>query len=138
MKQSITIPPEVAAIIPYSQLQVTQQNPKAFAEPIEQLKKIIPSIPKIGETDGMNEHPTALHYFCGGTDIFVCEYDGKDEMFGFTILNGDYEMAEFGYISLSEIRSIPAINLDYYWEVQSIELARYKRYKHYFKKPLSV
>jgi hypothetical protein len=59
-------------------------------------------------------------------------------MFGFTILNGDYEMAEWGYSSLKEIRSIPPLNLDCYWEEQSIELARYKLYKHYFKRPLSA
>jgi hypothetical protein len=61
--------------------------------------------------------------------------DGKDEMFGFTILNGDYEMAEFGYIGLSEIRHIAVLNLDYYWDEQSIETARYKLYPHYFSKP---
>jgi hypothetical protein len=52
----------------------------------------------------MKEHPAVLHYFIGGTDIFICEYDGGNEMFGFNILNGDYEMAEFGYISLAELR----------------------------------
>jgi hypothetical protein len=135
MKQSIIIPPEVAAIIPYSQLLVTKQNPDDFAEPIDRLGRIIPAIPKIGATDGMSEHPAKLHYFFGATDIFICEYDGKDEMFGFNILNGDYEMAEFGYTSLSQIRHIPMMNLDYYWEEQSIEMARYKLYNHYFKKP---
>jgi hypothetical protein len=47
-------------------------------------------------------------------------------------------MAEFGYISLSEIKRIAPMNLDYYWEEQSIEAARYKLYKHYFKKPVSA
>jgi hypothetical protein len=112
MKQSIIIPPEVAAVIPYSQLLVTKQNPADFAEPIERLKMIISAIPKIGGTDSMKEHPAKLHYFCGGTDIFICEYDGKDKMFGFNILNGDYEMAEFGYTSLSQIRRISILNLD--------------------------
>jgi hypothetical protein len=161
MKQSIIIPPKVAAVIPYSQLLVTKQNLADFAEPIERLRRIISAIPKIGGTDGMNEHPVKLHYFCGTTDIFICEYDGKDNMFGFNILNGDdvvppnggavnnipigkrpagayYEMAEFGYTSLSQIRRISMMNLDYYWEEQSIELARYKLYKHYFKKPESA
>jgi hypothetical protein len=139
-KQSITIPPEVAAIIPYSQLEVTQQNPDAYAEPIERLTRVLAAIPTIGVTDGMNrtlvrEHPAVLHYFAGATDIFICEYDGKDEMFGFSILNGDYEMAEFGYIGLSEIRHIAVLNLDYYRDKQSVETARYKLYSHYFSKP---
>jgi hypothetical protein len=135
MKKIITIPPAVAAVIPYGQLQVTQQHPDAYAEPIERLTKAIGNIPPIGATDGMKEHPAVLHYFIGATDILICEYDGKDEMFGFNILNGDYEMAECGYISLAELRGISLMNLDYYWEEQSIEMARYKLYPHYFKKP---
>ena len=134
-RHSITIPPEVAAIIPYSQLEVTRQNPDAYAEPIERLTRVLAAIPTISATDGMKEHPAVLHYFVGATDIFICEYDGKDEMFGFSILNGDYEMAEFGYIGLSEIRHIAVLNLDYYWDEQSIETARYKLYPHYFSKP---
>jgi hypothetical protein len=134
-RQSITIPPEVAAIIPYSQLEVTRQNPAAYAEPIERLTRALAAIPAIGATDGMKEHPAILHYFAGATDIFIREYDGRNEMFGFTILNGDYEMAEYGYIGLSEIRHIAVLNLDYYWDEQSIETARYKLYPHYFTKP---
>jgi len=56
-------------------------------------------------------------------------------MFGFTILNGDYEMAEWGYISLSEIKNIKQLNLDYHFDEQSVEMAMYKMYPHYFKKP---
>jgi hypothetical protein len=129
--------PEAKRLIPYSQLAVTTAKIEAYGEPIERLNRIALNIPAIGATDGMKEHPAMLHYFCGSTDIFICEFDGKDEMFGFSILNGDYEMAEFGYISLSEIKHIAPMNLDYYWEEQSIELARYKLYKHYFKKPES-
>jgi hypothetical protein len=135
MQKIITIPPAVAAVIPYGQLQVTRQHPDAYAEPLERLTKAIQNIPSIGATGGMKEHPAILHYFIGATDIFVTEYDGKDEMFGFTILNGDYEMAEFGYISLAELRRISRMNLDYYWEGPSVEMARYKLYPHYFKRP---
>jgi hypothetical protein len=135
MKTIIIIPPAVAVLILYSQLQVTRKNPDAFAEPIARLTNAAGTIPKIGDTDGMKEHPAVLHYFCGATDIFICEYNGQDEMFGFSILNGDYEMAEFGYISLAELKRIPIMNLDYYWEEQSIKTARYKRYPHYFSKP---
>jgi hypothetical protein len=127
------IPPRVAALIPPSQLKATEDNISAYYEEIERLAAVI--IPGIGETDHMKEHPAVLHYFAGGTDIYVCEWDGEDTLFGFTILNRDYEMAEFGYSSLSEIRSIPIMNLDYHWEVKSIELARHLRYPDYFKKP---
>jgi hypothetical protein len=42
----------------------------------------------------------------GGSDWFISETNGEDIMFGFCILNNDYEMAEWGYVSLSELRSI--------------------------------
>jgi hypothetical protein len=45
MKTTKTIPPEVAAVIPCGQLEVTKQNPDAYAEPVkwleEQLKKCL-------------------------------------------------------------------------------------------------
>jgi hypothetical protein len=38
MKTGITILPAVAAIIPYSQLQVTKRNPEAFAPALKRLE----------------------------------------------------------------------------------------------------
>jgi hypothetical protein len=114
MKATTTIPPEVAAVIPCGQLEVTKQNPDAYAEPLERLEKRLEKCPNIGETDGMKEHPAIFHYFFGRTDMYICEFDGEDTLFGFSILNGDLYNAEWGYISLSEITSIPVMNIDYY------------------------
>ena len=47
-----------------------------------------------------------LHFFIGGCDWYIAEYDGDDIFFGFAILNGDYEMAEWGYVSFAELQSI--------------------------------
>jgi hypothetical protein len=140
MKKIVYITPseEAAQLIPYGQLLVTAANPETYSEPMERLNKIAATIPAIGATEGMKEHPAVLHYFYGGTDMYIGEFDGKDKMFGYTILNGYLDNSEWGYSSLAEIRSIPSMNLDYYWEEQSIEMARYKRYPHYFKKPQSA
>jgi hypothetical protein len=91
MKKNDYISPteEAARLIPYSQLLVTVANPETYGEIWERLNKIVPNIPAIGATEGMKEHPAILHYFFGGADMYICEFDGKDEMFGFTILNGD-------------------------------------------------
>jgi len=64
-----------------------------------------------------------LHFFIGGSDWYVMEFDGKDTFWGFVILNGDYEMAEFGYISFDELKSIRVngwqeIDYDRYWQVR--------------------
>jgi hypothetical protein len=59
-------------------------------------------------------------------------------MFGFTILNGDLQNAEWGYTSLAEITGIPVMNIDYHFEEQSIEAARYLQYPGHFKRPASL
>jgi hypothetical protein len=138
MKKNDYISPteEAARLIPCSQLLVTVANPETYSEPMERLNRIAGTIPAIGDTEGMKEHPAILYYFYGGTDMYICEYNPEEGlMFGYTILNGDLDNSEWGYSSLAEIRSIPPINLDYHWEEQSIEAARYKKYPDYFKKP---
>jgi hypothetical protein len=59
-------------------------------------------------------------------------------MFGYTILNGDLECAEWGYTSLPEITRIPQFNIDYHFPVQTIEAALYKSYPDFYKKPQSL
>ena len=59
-------------------------------------------------------------------------------MFGFAILNGDLYNSEWGYFCLTDLIKIPVYNIDYYFEEQSIEAARYTAYPMYFKKPQSV
>jgi hypothetical protein len=138
MQQSITTAHKVAALIPHAQYTVTIEHREAFEETLERLETQLDKCPKLGETDTMKEHPAIFHYFYGGTDIYICEYDGDDEMFGYTILNGDLPNSEWGYTSLSEITSIPVMNIDYYFEEQSIEAALFRQYPDYFKKPASL
>ena len=66
------------------------------------------NIPRLYETENVpaEEKLIYLHFFISGCDWFIAEYDGDDLFFGFAILNGDYEMAEWGYISFAELKSI--------------------------------
>ena len=65
-------------------------------------------IPRLYETEHipLEDKLIYLHFFIGGCNWYVSEYDGDDLFFGFAILNGDYEMAEWGYISFAELKSI--------------------------------
>ncbi len=65
-------------------------------------------IPKLYSTENtpMMAKDIHLHFFVGGCDWYVAEYDGKDTFFGYAILNNNYEMAEWGYVSLSELKDI--------------------------------
>lgn len=71
-------------------------------------KEQLDRIPRLYETDDtpLEEKTIYLHFFIGGCDWFVAEYDGDDLFFGFAILNGDYEMAEWGLVSFGELQSI--------------------------------
>lgn len=60
------------------------------------------------------------HFYLGQSHWFIAEYDHVDTMFGFCILNGDWEMAEWGYVSFQELKDINVFGLyqvqyDVYW-----------------------
>ena len=47
-----------------------------------------------------------LYFYLKNSEWFVFEFNGHDIFFGFVCLNGDIEMAEFGYFSLTELKPI--------------------------------
>jgi hypothetical protein len=68
-----------------------------------------------------------LHFYIGGSDWWAVEFDhdGGDLFFGFVVLNNCYETGEWGYFSLSEMRSIKIsgfleidCELEEYWQVR--------------------
>jgi hypothetical protein len=138
MEKLKSIPAAVAALIPAYQLNITKKNLKDFSPAILRLQAQLEKCPKIGETDGMKEHPAIFHYFFGSTDMYICEFDREELMFGFAILNGDLHNSEWGYFSLPELTSVLLHQIDYHFQEQSIEAALYKAYPKYYKKPQSV
>lgn len=71
----------------------------------ERLEKI----PKLYETEKipLKEKDVYLHFFIGGCDWYIVEYDKKNEIFfGYAIINGDFMNAEWGYISFIELRNL--------------------------------
>jgi hypothetical protein len=81
-------------------------------------------IPNLYETEkiSLKNKIIHLHFFIGGCDWYIAEFDGDDIFFGFAILNGDHLNAEWGYISFSELKSINVsgieIDNDLYWKPQ--------------------
>ncbi len=92
---------------------------------LEDLEATINVIPKssdvlenISKVAGQTESKFAmafLHFFYGGSDWWITEWDGKDTFFGFACLNGDWQMAEWGYVSLSELKSTGKVELDFFF-----------------------
>jgi hypothetical protein len=61
-----------------------------------------------------------MHFFVGGCDWWIAGYNGKDTFFGFACL-GDPEMAEWGYISYSELKELKVrrmfeVDRDMHWK----------------------
>ena len=134
-----TITGALVSIIPKYQMEATMEALEAHTPALKHLETLLEKCPKIGETNGMKEHPAIFHYFFGGSDFYVCEYDPDDGlMFGYGILNGDLQNSEWGYFSVFEFAASKYLNIDYHFEEQSIEAAIYKAYPKHFKKPQSL
>ena len=65
-------------------------------------------IPRLYETESVpvQDKLIYLHFFIGGSDWFAAEFDGDDTFFGYVVLNGDYQCAEWGYFSFSELKEV--------------------------------
>jgi hypothetical protein len=81
-------------------------------------EKQLAKLPNLHATEGVpiEEKVVHMHFFIGGCDWYVVEYDPNDRLFfGYAILNEDYENAEWGYIPLDELVEIkvpPGIEID--------------------------
>ena len=79
------------------------------------LTQSLAACPKLYQIEDVpiEEKMIHLHFFIGGCDWYIAEFDGEDLMFGFANLD-DLPNAEWGYISLSEIQSSIA-EFDKFW-----------------------
>ncbi|MFC1878262.1 DUF2958 domain-containing protein [Thermodesulfobacteriota bacterium] len=79
-------------------------------------KKQLDKIPRLYVTEDtpLKEKIVQMHFFILECDWFITEFDGEDIFFGYALLNGDQQNAEWGYISLKELQelSIKGIEID--------------------------
>jgi len=61
-----------------------------------------------------------LHFFIGWCDWYVAESDGYGDFWGFVILNGDYENAEWGYFTLTELEQISIQGIEVDCELEEV------------------
>jgi hypothetical protein len=72
-------------------------------------KKELSKIPDFYETENvpLKDKLIYLHFFIGSSDWYIAEYNKEQDLFwGFAILNGDHDCAEWGYISFIEMKQI--------------------------------
>lgn len=76
----------------------------------EKLSKLVPALYST-EKIPLAEKIITAHFFIGSADWFIVEYDQEEDLaFGYANL-GDDEMAEWGYISIDELRSVKVKNV---------------------------
>ena len=82
-------------------------------------------IPRLYQTEDipLKDKLIYLHFFIGSCDWFIAEYDGEDLFWGYALLNGDHDMAEWGYISFTEMKEVKIrgwleIDRDINWQIR--------------------
>ena len=85
------------------------------------------AIPRLYETEQIPiaEKLIHLHFFIGGCDWYITEFDGDDIFFGYAILHGDTVNAEWGYISFNELQNLKVsfieIDCDLHWKAKPVK-----------------
>jgi len=86
--------------------------------------KQLSKIPKLYSTENVMipDKKIWMHFFMGGSDWFIAEFDGLDTMFGYCIMNNDELMAEWGYVSYQELLCLRwgalEVDRDRHWKVR--------------------
>ena len=107
------IPMIVSRLLPSAQLSYTLQYFSIYAEDINKLYKLVPTIPRLGEAVVMKDPPCCLHYFTETQDYFIYEYDGEDIMYGKVKFNVFPFEIKFDKFSLAKLKENPHIKLDF-------------------------
>ena len=126
-----TIPKEIKPFMPLIQQKAIVGTDELWGI-LDNLKSIISEMPSTYQTEGVkpNEKIAYLHYFYGNSDWYIVEKDMGDgddvkqglgsglqhQAFGYSILNGDTQDAEWGYISIEELKNTNKVELDFYFE----------------------
>jgi len=89
--------------------------------------KQLAKLPRLYETENVKvtDKIIHMHFFMGGSDWYIAEYDGEALFFGFAVLNGDTQMAEWGYISFSELCRLRSgfveVDRDLHWSPKAFK-----------------
>lgn len=99
-------------------LSIQCEEKQFFKDKLAEIAELTKNMPGPRGQDDIADPTVYLHYFFGGSDWYILERDSSNEQhqcFGWAILNGDTWNAELGYISINELMSVSAMQLDYHW-----------------------
>lgn len=119
---SADIPDNVKAFMPPMQQKVIIGSVEHW-DVIRRLYNIIRDMPVLYGTESTpsKDKLLMLHYFYAGSNWYIIEKaddeDSQDaEAFGYAILNGDDQNAEWGYVDISELKNSNKVELDFFFE----------------------
>lgn len=74
----------------------------------EPTEKQLAKLPKLYETENVptKDKKVLMHFFIGSCDWYVTEYSPEDRLFFGWACLGDLQNAEWGYISLDELKEL--------------------------------
>jgi len=109
-------------------------------------KEELANIPAFYSTEEvpLKEKIIWMHFFIGGCDWYVAEYDPESQIFfGFVILNGDYDNAEWGDFSLQELCDLKVkfleVDKDCHWiPKKAIEIEKIRKAERWELKDVEV
>jgi hypothetical protein len=102
---------DVAVLIPPVQLAHIKNHLNFYGAEIIRLAAIMPTIPEIGDTEGIPEPLIYLHYFTMNAHFYICEFDGIDKMYGKADLRYLPDLPKYRTLSLSNLKSNQFIEL---------------------------
>ena len=113
-----------------------------FARKFVEFADTVTAMPKSYDTDGQGDDAVVhLHYFFRGSDWYITERDregkGTEQAYGHTILNGDIEMAETGYVCLDEILQ-HNVELDLHWKPRTLGEIKHELHARFYGEPESA
>ena len=109
------IPPIVSRLIPQAQHEHTLRYFGIYAEVIDRLYALVPTIPGLGESAYLRNLPASLRYHTDTADYFIYEYDGGDTFYGKVCTTVYPAVSEYRRFSLSSLKSNPLMKLDFSW-----------------------
>jgi hypothetical protein len=80
----------------------------------EPTKLRLAKIPKLYTTENtqLKDKLIYLHFFMTASDWYICEFDGEDIFWGYAVINNNFDMAEWGYISFKELRALSLCGIE--------------------------
>lgn len=130
-KKSVADYPLCNSYIPVDEKIIVNETFASHKRILERVEKQLSEIPAIYEN---KSHTVHAHYFSsmGNIDMFVLENE-NGILYTYTIMNGDYINAEFGYSDIREITGSPYMELDLYWRKKSLGDALREINPEYYK-----